>query len=429
MFRRVPLVSAASPPMSRGVAIHHCHPEAAAEGSVAPLTAFERILRFAQDDNRRWGIALLGFILVLTACAPPTASPPAATSLGAGAPGTTGPAAAEMEQLVAAARKEGTLAINVQPAQPLRDWVAEFAKKYPFLNMEQGGLSGNDFVARALGEQRAGQFLWDVHLGGPDSGYSQLVPAEALDPVAPAVILPEILDDSKWFGGFAGGFADAVGKYVYVMQAEVVHPVWVNRDFVPEAQLSRVEELADPKWSGKVSIFDPRVAGAGAVTGGHLVLVNGSDFWRQLLIQTQPVATLDRRQQVEWLVRGRYPIAIAPDSATLTQFRKEGIAGSVRVLAPETPAGSRLLHSFSVMLPTKGPHPNAAKLFINWALSRDGQDLLQKLGNTGSRRLDLSEVTDIELPDARVTYPPALNKEAFTHHTVESISVAKDVLK
>jgi hypothetical protein len=34
-----------------------CHPEAAAEGSVPPVTAGERILRFAQDDKGLFGCA------------------------------------------------------------------------------------------------------------------------------------------------------------------------------------------------------------------------------------------------------------------------------------------------------------------------------------------------------------------------------------
>jgi len=44
-------------------------------------------------------------------------------------------------------------------------------------------------------------------------------------------------------------------------------------------------------------------------------------------------------------------------------------------------------------MPSQAPHPNAAKVFINWYLSRRGQSVLQKIGDPdeppNSARIDI----------------------------------------
>src|SRR5687768_16176892 len=102
-------------------------------------------------------------------------------------------------------------------------------------------------------ERRGGVYNWDIYIGGPESGYRGLRPEGALDPMKPALVLPEVLDDSKWLGGFEAGFNDRAGGYVYSYRGELTRTVAVNRDVVPEAQLSRVEDLVDPRWRGRMS--------------------------------------------------------------------------------------------------------------------------------------------------------------------------------
>jgi ABC-type uncharacterized transport system YnjBCD substrate-binding protein len=52
----------------------------------------------------------------------------------------------------------------------------------------------------------------------------------------------------------------------------------------------------------------------------------------------------------------------------------------------------------SVALPSQSPHPNAARVFVNWLLSREGQTAFQRAGNTPinseeSMRIDISKET------------------------------------
>src|SRR5262249_51296655 len=174
----------------------------------------------------------------------------------------------------------------------------EFEKAYPDVQLELTGMAGRDSVTRILGERRADQYLWDAYVGGPSSAIDGFKAADALDPLRPALLLPEILDDSKWYGGFDDGFTDRDGQYVYAHRGDIAFSVYVNRDRVPEAELSRVEDLTAPQWKGKLSWQDPTVAGTGSVIAGHLYMVKGEEWFRQLMAQ-EPVVTRDQRQQVD----------------------------------------------------------------------------------------------------------------------------------
>lgn len=364
--------------------------------------------------------------------AKPAASGGAASRVAIAAPSAAAPKAPaewqdQLNKTIEAAKQEGTLNIDIQPGA-FPNWVAEFGKKYPFLKIESAQLFGAQFVARVLPEQQAGKFLWDIHLGGPNSAYTSLVPAKALDPLLPSILLPEILDDSKWFNGFNDGFCDDAGKYIYSLQGEVERGVQVNRDFVPKSDLDTIEGLLDPKWKGKLSAYDPRIAGVGSADGAHFIEVKGADFWRQFL-QTQPALTQDRRQQTEWLVRGTYPITFGPSSDVIAEYQKQGLAKNMEFLGENTDLGHRMLYSFSVMLVAKAPHPNAAKLFINWAMSQEGQTLMQSIANTGSRRLDAPQVPGIVKLDPNTKYFPPTNKQANEHFNSDAIKIAKEVLK
>src|SRR5437899_2027995 len=78
-----------------------------------------------------------------------------------------------------------------------------------------------------------------------------------------ALLLPEVRDESAWFGGFPGAFLDSEKEYVFSFQAESTPQAYVNRDVIPESELSTIQQLADPKWKGKIAFHDPRVDGAG----------------------------------------------------------------------------------------------------------------------------------------------------------------------
>jgi iron(III) transport system substrate-binding protein len=358
-----------------------------------------------------WGqhfISVLA-LTVLVACAPATPSPPPAQAQPA-APQT---ARAEWEQewdkLVAAARQEGKLVIGASRSALWRDALITFEQDFPGITMEYSGHAPTDFVARIYSEREAGQYLWDVGHGGLVTWFT---PRDrgVLAPVRDALVLPEVLDETKWFGGFDTLYMDKEKKYLPGHFAEVNYGLLVNRDVVPERAFNSIMELRDPRWIDQISLGDP-AAGAAAAHGATWYHRYGEEFVRELLTRPDIVMTRDSRQQVEWLVRGRYPIAIGLSSSQLAAFQAQGLGLNVQ---PVLEAPTMSPSSGGAWFFTNAPHPNAARVFLNWLLTRRVQERMSQILATNSSRLDVPVVNPEVWPDANRLHEYTLvQKEEF----------------
>jgi iron(III) transport system substrate-binding protein len=91
------------------------------------------------------------------------------------------------------------------------------------------------------------------------------------------------------------------------------------------------------------------------------------------------------------VVRGQYPIGIGLSDTHLSQFQKEGVGLNVKsLILPETTAVNSGFGAVALL--DRAPHPNAAKVFINWVLSREGQATIAPAVRVNSRRLDVAVV-------------------------------------
>jgi iron(III) transport system substrate-binding protein len=377
-----------------------------------------------QGRTSLWRMTLgLVSVLLFASCTPAPARP---------APGTAAePAAvpdwqAQWEEALAAARQEGKVVIAGPPGQSFRDAALEFNKRYPGITAEYAGAPGRDQVPKIVAERRAGQYFWDVWVGGGPSAYS-LKAEGSFDPIRPALILPEVVDDSQWFGGFDDGYVDKDKRFVYGFTGFLGQHVVVNRDVIPESELNSVEQLIEPRWQGKLSWQEPRAAGAGSALAAYLLIVKGEDWLRKLLEQ-DIVVSRDGRQQLEWVVQNRYPIGLGPDQALVVDFRRKGFLSQLQWLDPDSPLGSRLTTSFgNVAVFNRAPHPNAARVFLNWLLSPEGQAAWVAHIEQNSRRLDIPGPPESALrPGARYINP---STEENTPYTDRAIELAKSILK
>jgi len=291
----------------------------------------------------------------------------------------------EWDRTVAAAKKEGQLQAAVATGNVWREEVGSFHDAYPEIEIKMTTFSGRDFWPRFVKEREAGQYLWDIRVGGTDAPEFQLKEAGEMQSVRALLLLPEVLDDTVWHGGLDSLFLDKERKYFFGFATVEAPPAYANTKLV--GNLS-VADLVDPKWSGKISMADLR-GGAGITSMGSLYKQYGADFIRKLVVDQKPVISNIPRQQLDWLMSGRYPIAFGLPNATPVDYKRSG--GDISPMKSLSGLHQWAVSTGALTVPTKNPHPAATKLFVNWILTRDVQAHLMKTVELNSRRKDVPE--------------------------------------
>jgi iron(III) transport system substrate-binding protein len=307
------------------------------------------------------------------------------------------------EKILADAKKEGKVVVAGPPGTAYRDVMRGFEKKYPEIVLEFQSFTPANFTARFSNERQAGQYLWDIYVTGPTAFDISAKKAGDLDPIRPLFILPEVLDEKAWFGGFDKAFLDSEKKYIFAFQAQITPQVLINREFVSEKDLNSIKGLLDPKWKGKIAINDPRVDGAGngrvALWTGQL----GEEFVRSLLKQDVGLSR-DDRQLADWLARGKYPIAVGVNETDIAELQKLGVGSKVEPLGDKLPEAWRLSTGWgAARLVNKAPHIYAATVYVNWLLSKEGQTAWASTVSRPSRRIDVPRVAGMS-PEAGIDY-------------------------
>jgi len=320
-------------------------------------------------------------------------SPAVDGSFGASALAAGSDEQAEWDRTVEAAKKEGRvfLASSGGAGSELRRFFTEgFQKQFPGITVDLTIGGGRSLVPRVLTERRAGKFLWDVFVGGTTTPIEYFIPPGVLDPIGPALMLPEVIDKSKWFGSQID-FADEAEKHVLVFGGYLKPPVAYNSQLVKGQEIRSHTDLLDPKWRGKISLHDPRGPGSGlaSVTFWYGSPGLGKDFIRRLFAEQELRLVRDYRQQLEWLARGDQLIAIGHNNPIFSEFVSKGLP-LAQLTADDVKEGTYLTAAVgSVSLVNRAPHPNAAKVYINWLLSRGPQTQWSKAAALWSRRVDV----------------------------------------
>ena len=207
------------------------------------------------------------------------------------------------------------------------------------------------------------------------------------------LIRPERWDDSKWINGFDWGFMDKARERIFAINSYFTYAIYINRDVIPTSEFSRVEDLLNPRFRGRIVVNEPREAGSGSVNMARLLQSMGPDWLRRVFQEQDLMVTRNLRQQLEWLTRGQYPIAIGVDSAGLEEFQRQGLALNVHPL--DLPDSKGVANGFGGCgcAISNPPHPNAAKVYLDWLLSHEGQTNWAKSTARNARRSDV-EIVD-----------------------------------
>jgi iron(III) transport system substrate-binding protein len=270
-----------------------------------------------------------------------------------------------------------------------------FKKKHPKIKVTTVLGSGGQLGARILAERRGEKYLPDVFSAGANTIHDVLYKAQALEPIKPTLILPEVIDASRWYEG-EHRYIDPEKRFIFAFVANSQSgQVQYNRaQQVNPAEFNSFWDLLNPKWRGKMASLDPTTFGMGAALQFfyyHPEL--GSAFLRKLYGEMQVTVSRDARQITDWLASGKFPLCIRCNAGSeVGKAKEQGLPIGSLDTERWKEGGSSSAAGGTLGIPSRAPHPNAAKVFINWFLSREGQIALQKFGRPdahNSRRIDI----------------------------------------
>ena len=269
------------------------------------------------------------------------------------------------QKLLDGAKKEGALvwymSASIEDAKAI---LLAFNKKYPFLKTDFFRASSARLFNRIVNEARAGKVLFDlVAVRGLET--HQLVKAGLLQPY----VSPES-------AAYPAGFKDSKGYWVdYFDSYNVIgyNTQLVARDQAPKSW----EDLLDPKWKGKIALDEENFSWYGAMTQKW-----GKEKTQRYMraLAKQDIQLRNGQTLIAQLMAaGEFSVAMVL-AHRIEKMKEQGAPVEwVTTLDPVTAS----LHPIGIA--AKAPHPNAAKLFVDFILSKDGQQLLLSIERTPAR--------------------------------------------
>ncbi|HLH21902.1 MAG TPA: ABC transporter substrate-binding protein [Chloroflexota bacterium] len=337
------------------------------------------------------GIAVLIALLMAAACGPSASAPtaqPSGSPQSAVAPAqpVQDPA---LQALVDAARQEGALNV-IYPLESTSDtvsrWTEGFNRLYG-LNLDVRFTPGPpmpELAARVAQEAQAGRTAsTDVFIGA-ESHINTLANAGALEPVDWASWAPNVRDPRLIA---PGGVAVQLGTRTPGIAYNTNR---ISGDLVP----ATMQDLLKPQLRGQIA-STPYAAGF-SVLGSPEIWGEARtiDYVTKLADQ---VGGLIRCNEMDRLLNGEFDM-LALDCGA--EFRaspgKEALIGHV------IPSDAAVLSYWYTAVPSHAAHPNAAKLWINYVMGREGQDILYQGAHADHHLVPGSHVApDIEALQAR----------------------------
>jgi len=243
--------------------------------------------------------------------------------------------------------------------------VHAFQKKYPFIEPKLLRLGSTQVVVKVLQEHRGGAHLFDV-ISATSFQFYEIFKENLFQKY-----------DSPERRAFAEDFKDKDGVWVSAYHNASV--VAYNTKLLKPVDLPKsYDDLLAPKWKGKM-LMDSRETEWYASMLQILGQEKGLRLMRGLAKQDlsfRPGRTLI----TQVLSAGEAPLAVN-DYDHLVQAAKK-LGGPVESL-PLTPVVSRVT---PIALGRYAPHPNVGKLFIDFALSEEGQKILRSFGRSSARK-------------------------------------------
>ena len=290
----------------------------------------------------------------------------------------------EWEKTVEAAKKEGKVVVSIPSSGELRRGIEKVFKQRFGIDAELNTGSAASIVGKIRQESKSGAPYFDLHMGGGESMITGLLAEGVLAPLEPTLILKDTKDPNNWWGGHI--WLDNAKRHIYASQAYQVELIWCNTDIAKPEEIRSLTDLLNPKWSGKIGYLDPRTPGAGSSMWSFLWKLKGEDYLKKLAGQ-KLFLSRDQRVLAESLARGKIALVAGLSYYSFLPFAKAGLpVKSVAISRDEIYVSGG---SGNVAIIKGAPHPNATKVFINWFLGQEGQEVYSRAMGQATRRLDV----------------------------------------
>jgi ABC-type Fe3+ transport system substrate-binding protein len=272
------------------------------------------------------------------------------------------PARAADQSLIDAAKKEGkvtwytTLIVN-QVVLPLK---AAFEKKYPGVTLEYSRNDEGPTAIRLLNEAKAGSIQADVF-----DGLTVNVPLKREGLLA-RIEIPNAAD-------YPAEMRDVDGTW-HALLLFVFAPGY-NTSLVSKADAPKTyKDLLDPKWKGKMAWNPNSSAGALGFVGNILMSMGETDgmaYLRELAKQQIVNVEASSRAILDQVIAGEYPLGLMMFNNHTVISARKGAPSDWVVMEPVPVA----FDSLGIL--KNAPHPNAARLLVEFLLSEEGQTVLK----------------------------------------------------
>jgi iron(III) transport system substrate-binding protein len=262
--------------------------------------------------------------------------------------------------LMEGAKREGQFTLYTSHTW-FRTFVKEFEKKYPFIKASEWRNDSKNLIRKVLEEAKSGRVLVDVVETTADG--MGILKREGLfqEYFSPeARFYPNELKPK----GKAGFF--------YLPNRETYNSLGFNTKLIPPNTAPRtLKDLSDPKWKGKMAITS---TSTGVRWIGNALETQGREFIDKMAEQEISVQDMAPAALINLVGSGEIPLSPTIFDANVTIAKQKGSPVEWRPLEPVVATVG------SAALMAKGANPHAALLFIDYLLSKEGQQLIMKGG-------------------------------------------------
>lgn len=270
--------------------------------------------------------------------------------------------------LIEGAKREGQFTLYTSHTW-FRTFVKEFEKKYPFVKASEWRNDSKNVIRKVFEEGKAGRVLADV----------VETTADGMGVMKRENLFQEFYSPEA---RFYPNELKPRGKsgFFYLPNRETYNSLGFNTKLIPPGSAPRnLKDLLDARWKGKMAITSTTT---GARWIGNILENLGREFLDKLGDQDVSVQDMAPAALVNLVVSGEVPLSPTIFDANVTLAKQKGAAVEWRPLEPVVATVG------SAALLAKAANPNTALLFIDYLLSKEGQQLIMK-GGLWSPREDL----------------------------------------